>query len=72
MLEAPYWLKFCSDQFIKRCVPNEEFESVLIFCYEDACGGHFNPKHTARKLVDLGLYLETVFRDTYLYCKSCD
>lgn len=54
--EKPYLWKLCSDQVIKSCVPNEEFEYVLAFCHEHVCGGHSSPKCTARKVLDLGLY----------------
>ena len=44
-----YLWRFCSDQIIRRCVPNHEFHSVLSFCYAFACGGHFRPQRTAGK-----------------------
>ena len=42
-LEEPYLFKYCSDQIIRRCIPDEEVKSVLSFCHELACGGHFGP-----------------------------
>ncbi|KAK4381607.1 Retrovirus-related Pol polyprotein from transposon opus [Sesamum angolense] len=40
------------DQVVRRCVPNDEHNSVLTFCHNFACGGHFGPKHTTRKWVE--------------------
>ncbi|KAK4405904.1 Retrovirus-related Pol polyprotein from transposon.6 [Sesamum angolense] len=44
--DDPYLWRFCSDQVVRRCVPNDEYNSVLTFCHTFACGGHFGPKRT--------------------------
>ncbi|KAL0396046.1 UNVERIFIED_CONTAM: hypothetical protein Scaly_0053000 [Sesamum calycinum] len=49
--DDPYLWRFCSDQVVRRCVPNDEHNSVLTFCHNFACGGHFGPKRTARKIL---------------------
>ena len=46
--------------------------SILRFCHNYACGGHFGPKRTARKVLDSELYWATLFRDAYLFCKNCE
>ncbi|XP_027157387.1 uncharacterized protein LOC113758910 [Coffea eugenioides] len=33
------------------CVSKEEVPSILSFCHSYACGGHFGPKRTARKVI---------------------
>ncbi|XP_027156595.1 uncharacterized protein LOC113757646 [Coffea eugenioides] len=33
------------------CVSTEEVPSILSFCHSYACGGHFGPKRTARKVI---------------------
>ncbi|XP_073033722.1 uncharacterized protein [Primulina eburnea] len=70
--DAPHLWKFCADQVIRRCVPELEHKSILTFCHNYACGGHFGPKRTARKILDCGLYWETLFKDAYLFCKNCE
>ena len=45
--EESYLFKYCPDQIIRRCIPEEEQRSVLSFCHELACGGHFGPCKTA-------------------------
>ncbi|KAK4394448.1 Retrovirus-related Pol polyprotein from transposon opus [Sesamum angolense] len=70
--DDPYLWRFCSDQVVRRCVPNDEHNSVLTFCHNFACGGHFSPKRTARKVLDCGLYWNTLFKDAYKFCKKCN
>ncbi|KAK5833725.1 hypothetical protein PVK06_017579 [Gossypium arboreum] len=70
--DDPYLWKHCSDQIIRRCVPETEVTSILTFCHTEACGGHFGPKRTAHKVLECGLYWPTIFRDAFNFCKSCD
>ena len=42
--DDPYLFKYCPDQIIRRCVPDNETHSVLSFCHDQAYGGHFGPK----------------------------
>ncbi|KAL0401487.1 UNVERIFIED_CONTAM: Retrovirus-related Pol polyprotein from transposon.6 [Sesamum latifolium] len=70
--DDPYLWRFCADQVVRRCVPNDEHNSVLNFCHNFACGGHFGPKRTARKILDCGLYWNTLFKDAYEFCKKCN
>ncbi|RVW70613.1 Retrovirus-related Pol polyprotein from transposon 17.6 [Vitis vinifera] len=39
--EEPFLFKYCADQIIRKCVPEEEQQGILSHCYENACGGHF-------------------------------
>ncbi|KAL1532928.1 hypothetical protein AAHA92_32880 [Salvia divinorum] len=54
--DDPYLWKMGTDQVIRRCIPDWEQEDVLIHCHALACGGHFGPKRTARKLLESGFY----------------
>jgi hypothetical protein len=72
-----YWddsnlFKYCPDQIIRRCVPNDEVISVLKFCHSEACGGHFSIKKTAAKILQCGFYWPTLFKDTNNFCRSCE
>jgi len=71
MWEDPYLFKYCSEQIIRRCVPEEETRSVLAFCHEFACGGHFGPRKTAEKVLQSGFYWPTLFKDAFDFCKTC-
>ncbi|RVW69204.1 Transposon Ty3-I Gag-Pol polyprotein [Vitis vinifera] len=39
--EKPFLFKYCVDQIIRKCVPEEEQHGILSHCHENACGGHF-------------------------------
>ncbi|XP_022847484.1 uncharacterized protein LOC111369997 [Olea europaea var. sylvestris] len=36
--DDPCLFKYCPDQILRRCVPNEEIPSILSFCHTQACG----------------------------------
>ncbi|CAJ2671830.1 unnamed protein product [Trifolium pratense] len=61
-------------QVIRRCVPDNEIESIFKFSHASQVGGHFGPQRTARKVLDSGFYWPTIFKDayeTYRTCKEC-
>ncbi|RVW86137.1 Retrovirus-related Pol polyprotein from transposon 297 [Vitis vinifera] len=39
--EEPFLFKYCADQIIRKCVPEEEQQGILNHCHENACGGRF-------------------------------
>lgn len=69
--DDPYLWKHCADQVIRRCIPESEITSILTFCHTYACGGHFGTKRTARKVLECGFFWPSLFKDSYLFCKSC-
>ena len=46
-LHEPYLYKYCGDQIVRRCIPNQDFDSVLKFCHDGDCGGHFFGKQNS-------------------------
>ena len=70
--DDPYLWRFCSDQVIRRCVPDHEIQSVLQFCHASAVGGHLGPQRTARKVLDSGFYWPTVFKDSWQAFTTCE
>ncbi|KAM2316657.1 hypothetical protein ACFX1S_000487 [Malus domestica] len=70
--DDPYLWKYCSDQIIRRCVHDSEFQSILNFCHTYACGGHFGTQMTARKVLECGFYWPTIFKDARTFCMACD
>ncbi|CAN6484019.1 unnamed protein product [Victoria cruziana] len=69
--DEPYLFKYCADQVFRRCVPEEEFHSILSFCHAQACGGHYSGKKTAAKVLQSGFFWPTLHRDAYMFCKQC-
>ena len=59
--DDPYLWKHCADQVIKRCVPENEIISILIFSHSYACRGHFGAKRMARKVLECGFYWPSLF-----------
>ena len=49
-----YLFKYCSDQIIRRCVPDEKIKSVLSFCHELSCGRYFGPRKPTEKYCRVG------------------
>jgi hypothetical protein len=70
--DTPYLWKFCVDQVVRRCVPQDEFHSILIFFHSHSCGGHFGAKRTVHKVLESGFYWPSIFKDAYHFCKSCE
>jgi hypothetical protein len=70
--EDPELYKICSDQVIRKCVPESEFQSILSFCHSQACGGHFGGKKTAAKILQCGFYWPSLFRDAQIFCTQCE
>ncbi|CAN6453991.1 unnamed protein product [Victoria cruziana] len=69
--DEPDLFKYCADQVFRRCVPEEEFQSILSFCHAKACGGHYSGRKTAAKVLQSGFYWPTLHKDAYIFCKHC-
>ena len=60
------------DLIIRRCVREDEILEILKYCHDEPCGGHFSDKRTTYKILLLGYYWPSIFRDTKEYVKRCD
>ncbi|CAM8978452.1 unnamed protein product [Rhodiola kirilowii] len=70
--DDPYLWKIGAYQILRRCIPDNEIASVISFCHEFACGGHFGPRRTAKKIFDSGFFWPNIFKDVAEKCKECD
>ncbi|KAK8956680.1 hypothetical protein KSP39_PZI001268 [Platanthera zijinensis] len=68
----PYLFKICVDQVIRRCIPEIEVHSILEKCHTSPYGGHFMGERTALKVLEVGFYWPTLFKDAHKFTKSCD
>lgn len=59
--DDPYLFKYCSDQIIRKCVPDHEIQVVLSFCHTVACGGHFSAHKTVAKILQCGFHWPHMF-----------
>lgn len=70
--EVPFLYKHCSNQVIRRCVPEEGIESILRHCHSLEVGGLHGVNKTVAKVLQSGFYWPTIFKDTYAFVSSCD
>ena len=49
--EEPILYRHCADQVIRRCVLEDEMNSILNHCHTLPCGGHFDGQRTAAKVL---------------------
>jgi len=60
------------DLIIKRCVRKDEMPEILKACHGEPSGGQFADKRTTYKILHLGYYWPSIFRDAKEYVKRCD
>ena len=70
--EEPFLFKYCADQIIRKCVPEEEQQGILSHCHENACGGHFASQKRAMKVLQSGFYWPSLFKEAHQMCRVCD
>ncbi|RVW66629.1 Retrovirus-related Pol polyprotein from transposon 297 [Vitis vinifera] len=70
--EEPFLFKYCADQIIRKCVPEEEQQGILNNFHENACGGHFASHKTTMKVLQSGFTWPSLFKDAHIMCRSCD
>jgi len=49
--EEPFLYKLCKDGIYRRCLPEEEIQSVISFCHNSPCGGHAGTSKTTTKVL---------------------
>ncbi|RVW86275.1 Transposon Ty3-I Gag-Pol polyprotein [Vitis vinifera] len=70
--EEPFLFKYCADQIIRKCVPEQEQSGILSHCHDSACGSHFASQKTAMRMVQSGFWWPSLFKDAHSICKGCD
>jgi len=70
--EEPFLYKLCKDGIYRRCLPGEEVQSVIFHCHDSACRGHASVSKTAAKILQVGFFWPSLFKDVYTYVRSCD
>ena len=74
--DDPYLFKYFTYILMRRCVPKNDQIGVLTFCHVEAYGGHFSTRKTADKILQVGFYWPTLFKDcfecykTYVRCQQ--
>eukprot|EP00253_Pinus_taeda_P021297 PITA_21297 len=57
------------DCVIRRCVREDEMPNILKACHDEPCGGHFADKRTVYKILSLGYYWPSLFKDAKQYVR---
>ena len=70
--EEPFLFKYCADQIIRRCVPEEEQQGIISHCHESACKGHFASLKTTMKVLQSIFHWPSLFKDAHNVCRGCD
>ena len=70
--DEPSLYKHYADQVIRRCVIEEEMESILNHCHTLACGGHFWGNRTTAKVLQSRFYWPTLFKDAHQFVSTYD
>eukprot|EP00253_Pinus_taeda_P032007 PITA_32007 len=60
------------DLMIRRCVREDEMPDILKAYHDEPCGRHFDDKRTTYKILSLGYYWPSIFRDAKEYVIRCD
>ena len=57
---------------IRRCVQEEELFYILKACYDGPCGRHFADRRNGYKVLQIGYYWHTIFKDAKKFVQACD
>ena len=60
------------DKQIRRCVSEDDIYEVLKDSHDGPCGGHFADKIIGHKVLQMGYYWPSIFRDAQNYVCRCD
>jgi ribonuclease HI/transposase InsO family protein len=59
------------DGVLMRCLEKDEAEKVLLELHAGEAGGHFGGDTTAHKVLRVGYYWPTLFKDAHVLCRKC-
>ncbi|RVW85544.1 hypothetical protein CK203_044083 [Vitis vinifera] len=65
IIGGAFLFKYCADQIIRKCVPEQEKHGILSHCHENACGGHFASQKTAMRVLQSGFWWPSLFKDAH-------
>ena len=54
-----------------RCLEKDDANHVLNEMHDNPAGGHYGRETTAHKILRVGYYWPTVFRDSHAYARKC-
>jgi len=57
---------------IRRCVCEDEIFDILKACHDGPCGRYFTECKTGHKVLQIGYYWTTIFKDAKKFVYACD
>ncbi|XP_075101638.1 uncharacterized protein LOC142177077 [Nicotiana tabacum] len=70
--DEPLLFKCCTDQLMRRCVPESKINAILHDCHTLSYGGHHAGDKMAAKVLQLGFYCPRLFKDAHEFLRRCD
>ncbi|MCH82348.1 hypothetical protein A2U01_0003151, partial [Trifolium medium] len=70
--DDPYLFKVGQDGLIRRCVDEEESQSIMWHCHSSSYGGHHSGPRTPAKVLQSCFFWPTLFKDCVEFVKRCD
>ena len=64
--------KACGDGIIRRCVPEEETNSIISHCHDLPYRGHASIDKSVAKILQVIFYWSKLFKDVHKHVWACD
>eukprot|EP00253_Pinus_taeda_P028250 PITA_28250 len=61
-----------ADMHIRRCIREDEIFDILKACHDGPCGGNFADHRIGHKVLQIGYYWPTIFKDAKKFVQACD
>ena len=61
-----------ADMHIRRCVREDEILDILKACHDGPCSGHFADYKILHKVLQMGYYQPTIFKDAKNFAQTCN
>jgi len=65
-----YFFRRNFDGMLLRCIDSMKFQMVLTRFHEGICRGHFAPATTTHRIMRVGYYWPTIFKDSYAMIRN--
>jgi hypothetical protein len=59
------------DGMLLRCLSHSKSIEIMKEIHEGICGGHFAPMVTSHRIIRVGFYWPTLFRDVHAFVRKC-
>ena len=70
--DEPYLFRLGADGIHRRCIPEEEIDSIIRHCHSSPYGGHAAANKTVAKILQSGFFWPTLFKDVVKFVNACD